>query len=101
MAAAEGLLDRVRLTANSWKRAGIPIGDSGGWHSAAELLARTELSLQQVGACLPAVGSGGCAVHGGIRGRGVSACPRFQWEALHARSGACDPPKAHLLTVRF
>ena len=59
MAAAEGLLDRVRLTANSWKRAGIPIGDSGGWHSAAELLARTELSLQQVGACLPAVGSGG------------------------------------------
>jgi hypothetical protein len=55
MAAAEGLLDRVRLTANSWKHAGIPIGDSGGWHSAADLLARTELSLQQVGACSLAV----------------------------------------------
>ena len=48
MLAAEGLLDGVRLTATAWKRAGIPIGDGGGWHTAAELLARTELSLQQV-----------------------------------------------------
>ena len=48
MLAAEGLLDRVRLTATAWKRAGIPIGDGGGWHTAAELLARTELTVQQV-----------------------------------------------------
>lgn len=48
MLAAEGLLDRVRLTATAWKRAGLPISDGGGWHTAAELLARTELSLQQV-----------------------------------------------------
>ena len=48
MLAAEGLLDRVRLTATAWKRAGIPIGDGGGWHTAAELLARTEITVQQV-----------------------------------------------------
>ncbi len=48
MLAAEGLLDRVRLTATAWKRAGIPVGDGGGWHTAAELLARTELTVQQV-----------------------------------------------------
>ncbi len=46
--AAEGVLDRVRLTATAWKRAGIPVGDGGGWHTAAELLARTDVSLQQV-----------------------------------------------------
>ena len=46
--AAEGLLDGVRLTATAWKRAGIPVGDGGGWHTAAELLARSEVSLQQV-----------------------------------------------------
>ena len=48
MLAAEGLLDRVRLTATAWKRGGIPVGDGGGWHTAAELLARTDVSLQQV-----------------------------------------------------
>ena len=85
MAAAEGLLDRVRLTANSWKRAGIPVGDSGGWHSAAELLARTELSLQQVGACLLAVGSGGCAVHGGNPSQ---ACKRLS--SCSVGSSACE-----------
>ncbi|CAL5222835.1 g5259 [Coccomyxa viridis] len=50
MLAAEGLLDRVRLTATAWKRAGIPIGDGGGWHTAAELLARTEITVQQLAA---------------------------------------------------
>ena len=52
MLAAEGLLDRVRLTATAWKRAGIPVGDGGGWHTAAELLARAEVSLQQVPSAL-------------------------------------------------
>ena len=46
--AAEGILGAVRMTAAAWKRAGIAIGDAGGWHTAAELLARQDLSLQQV-----------------------------------------------------
>ena len=48
MRAAEGVLGAVRMTAAAWKRAGIAIGDAGGWHTAAELLARQDLSLQQV-----------------------------------------------------
>ena len=48
MRAAEGVLGGVRMTAAAWKRTGIAIGDAGGWHTAAELLARQDLTLQQV-----------------------------------------------------
>ena len=48
MGAAEEALRRVRLSAHAWKHAGIPSGDSGGWHSAEALLARPDLSLEQV-----------------------------------------------------
>ena len=48
MRAAEAVLGAVRMTAAAWKRTGIAIGDAGGWHTAAELLARQDLSLQQV-----------------------------------------------------
>ena len=52
MRAAEGVLGAVRMTAAAWKRTGIAIGDAGGWHTAAELLARQDLTLQQV-SCMP------------------------------------------------
>ena len=46
MRAAEGVLGAVRMTAAAWKRTGVAIGDAGGWHTAAELLARQDLTLQ-------------------------------------------------------
>ena len=53
MRAAEGVLGAVRMTAAAWKRTGIAIGDAGGWHTAAELLARQDLTLQQVSCMAP------------------------------------------------
>lgn len=46
--ATESLLDGVRMTATAWQRAGVAIGNGGGWHTAAELLARPDMSLRQV-----------------------------------------------------
>ena len=48
MGAADALLRRVRLTCATWSRAGFPMAGAGGWFSAADMLARPGVSLQQV-----------------------------------------------------
>ncbi|EIE25107.1 GIDA-domain-containing protein, partial [Coccomyxa subellipsoidea C-169] len=48
MAAADELLLRVRLTCSGWKRAGFPMAGAGGWFTAADMLARPGVTLEQV-----------------------------------------------------
>ncbi len=48
MGAADALLRRVRLTCSAWSRAGFPMARAGGWFSAADMLARPDVTLQQV-----------------------------------------------------
>ena len=51
--AAEALLRRVRLSCGGWMRSGIPMAGSGGWFSAADLLTRPDISLEQVVIFIP------------------------------------------------
>ena len=50
MQAADELLARVRMTCSSWKRGGFPMAGAGGWFTAADILARPGVTLDQVSA---------------------------------------------------
>lgn len=50
MQATDALLTRVRMTCSTWKRAGFPMAGAGGWFTAADMLARPGVTLDQVSA---------------------------------------------------
>ncbi|BDA41350.1 tRNA uridine 5-carboxymethylaminomethyl modification enzyme [Coccomyxa sp. Obi] len=73
MGAADALLRRVRMTCSAWKRAGFPMAGAGGWFSAADMLARPDITLQQLADAAVMVGAEGAeelrtlAESGGMR----------------------------------